>query len=178
MREIEPGGSEYPVILGVAISPDGSKIASISGISRQRFTLTRIDDASSGGNAKVLFHRYLENEVRSRSQVRFNRQGTAVYYESDGTLCVFDIAAGATTEIPIGGRLLSVAESDRRHGENLVFALSKNGAAYTVWVLEKFSNLIGSFSFNADHAFISADVDNAVYIGKDRTISKINVIRK
>jgi hypothetical protein len=114
-----------------------------------------------------------------------------VYYESEKALCVYTIADNSTTEIPINGELISIAELNG-HGEGLVFALSKkrasrpdggaedsqNESAYTVWILENFSDLIGSFSFNARHAFIAADESNAVYIGKDTTISKISVMRK
>ncbi|GMO50122.1 MAG: hypothetical protein Pg6C_13460 [Treponemataceae bacterium] len=181
-REIEPGGSGFPVILGMAISPDGSKTASISGISPQRFVLTRTDN----GVNKVLHWRYLEKAARSQTLVRFSQTGMAVYYESGGLLCIYTIADNSTVEIPINGELLSIAEL-QKHGKGLVFALSKSrvpqssgegDSVYTVWILENFSDLIGSFSFNARYAFITADESNAVYIGKDTTISKINVVRK
>jgi hypothetical protein len=177
-HEIVPGGSTYPVILGTAISPDGKMVACISGIERQRFVLTKIEN----GVNKVLFHKYLENETREQVFMRFNAKGSAVYYGVKGALCVFDIAHGRTKEIPINGELLAVAELENL---NFAFALSKNNSTYTVWILENTSTLAGSFSFEANNAFISTGTANdiahnagALYVGKDTLISKIIVRRK
>ena len=175
-HEIIPGGSTYPIIFGVAISSDGKMVACISGIEQQRFVLTKIEN----GVNKVLFHRYLQNETREQMFMRFNAKGNVVYYGVKDALCVFDIARGRTKEIPINGELLAVAELENL---NFAFALSKNNSTYTVWILENASTLAGSFSFDADHAFISAvqAADNntgALYVGKDMLISKINVRRK
>jgi hypothetical protein len=174
VHEVIPGGSGYPVILGVDISPDGKLIASLSGIAGQRFTLTQID----GGVNKVIAHRYLEKETNEQALVRFNASGDCVYYNPWGALCVYDSKRGVTTEFPVDGAILDIQEMP---GESLVFWLSKKvsdgTARYTVWILEDSSHLVGSFSFEAEAAFIRTS-PGALYVGKDTTISKITVSRE
>jgi hypothetical protein len=171
-HEIIPGGSTYPVILGAAISADGKTVASVSGIEKQRFVVTKIEN----GVNKVLFHRYLSADTRSQTLVQFNAKGSAVYYGVQGALCVFEFARSRTKEIPLDGELLSVVETKN---QSLVFALSKKDSKYTVWILQDMSKLAGAFSFEAEHAFIAVgENEDALYIGKNMFISKMNVMRK
>ena len=49
--EFAPGGSDYPVILGIDISEDGQYIASISGHNHQRFVLSKREEKQQ----KIIF---------------------------------------------------------------------------------------------------------------------------
>jgi hypothetical protein len=169
-HEIAPEGSGFPVILGVDIAPDGRLVASVSGINGQRFTLTRME----GGVNKVIAHRYLQKETREQTLVKFNAAGDCVYYNPRDALCVFDCRRDSFTEIPVDGVVIDVQEMP---GGDFVFVLSKKQREYTVWVLEKMSKPAGSFSFEADSAFIRTS-PGALYVGKNTTISKINVSRR
>jgi hypothetical protein len=53
----EPGGSRYSVILGCAISRDGSRLALISGIDGQRFLILE-RFGTSASDYKVLYHEF------------------------------------------------------------------------------------------------------------------------
>ncbi|MDR1784967.1 MAG: hypothetical protein LBR23_00650 [Spirochaetaceae bacterium] len=170
VHEVEPGGSGFPVILGAALSPDARMVASVSGIQGQRFILTRVE----GEVNKVVSHRYLERETNEQVLVKFNAGGTCVYYNPLGALCVYDCLRGTTTEIPVDGAVIDVQEVP---GGPFAFGLSKSGITYTVWILEKMSKVVGSFSFEADSAFIRTS-PGALYVGKNSTIAKINVSRR
>jgi hypothetical protein len=170
MHEIIPGGSAYPVILGADISPDASLVASLSGIGGQRFVLTRVENSVN----KVIFHRYVDEETREQMLVTFNAAGNVVYYNAKNGLNVYDVKRNALARIPLDGNVLAIEELP---SENFAVVLSRKDSTYTVWILEDTSKLIGSFSFEAAHAFIKC-ADGALYVGKNMSISKIAVSRR
>jgi hypothetical protein len=168
--QIVPGGSAYPVVLGVDISGDGNRVASISGLQKQRFVLTEI-----GGNSnQVLYHEYFENDSNEQGFVQFSSKDNMVYFAQPGKLTVLDCATYTTTAIPMNGSVLSLIELP---DTNLIFVLTKENATYRVYMLENYNMPIGSFSFEADHAFIRV-FENALYVGKDTSISKLAISRK
>ena len=54
-----PGGSDYPIILGLDISEDGEYIASVSGHNEQRFVLSRRE----GQQQKIIYHEFLDSNL-------------------------------------------------------------------------------------------------------------------
>ena len=76
--------------------------------------------------------------------------------------------------MPIKGNVLSLIELP---DTNLIFVLTNEKATYRVYMLENYNMLIGSFSFEAEYAFIRV-FENALYIGKDTSISKLAISRK
>ena len=72
-RQYEPGGSKYPVILGLAVSEDGLTTASISGQKQQRFTLAKREN----GITKIFFHEYLE--AQHLNQITNHKLYTTIY---------------------------------------------------------------------------------------------------
>jgi hypothetical protein len=167
---IVPGGSAYPVVLGLDISDSGKQIASISGLQKQRFVLTEI----SQGSNKILYHEYFDADANEQSLVHFSSGDKMVYFSQPQKLTVLNCSTFKTTEIPIKGKILSIIESVEN---NLVFALTKSETAYSVYILENYNMLLGSFSFKAEHTFIRAS-GKALYIGKDSFISKLEISRK
>jgi len=57
-----------------------------------------------------------------------------------------------------------------------VFVLTKDDTRYTVYAIEKFDTMNGSFSFEAQSAFIRTDGEN-LFVGKDSTISRMTIIK-
>ncbi|MDR3284775.1 MAG: PQQ-like beta-propeller repeat protein [Treponema sp.] len=167
--KIIPGGSAYPVILGVAISASGKRVASISGLQKQRFVLTEIENDAN----KVLYHEYFETDSNEQGLVRFSSNDRMVYFTQPEKLTVLDCASYTTAAIPMKGRVLSIIES---RANNLVFVLTKESAVYSVYILENYNMPAGSFSFTAAHGFIRT-FENALYIGKDDSISKLEISR-
>lgn len=161
-----PGGSNFPVILGVAISPSG-KLATVCGRERQRFVLAQKD----GAQAKIVSHFFLEKDDPYQKLVRFSDDGTKVYYCIDGSVGVANVDGSAHGNVSITGRAISIREA-----EDGVFVLSKDGSNYTVTFIENFATKVAAFSFEARTAFIQV-VDNMLFVGKDETISRVSILK-
>ena len=160
-----PGGSDYPVILGVAISNAGDMIATVSGQNKQRFVLAK----KNGTQTKIIFHEFLDISDPSQKLVKFSDNDNYVYYVSGDKLGIVDTQTKKHIHINISGQAISLRENN-----NSVFLLTKDQNKYTVYTVEKFATLTGSFSFEANNTFIHA-YDDALYVGKDYTISKLHI---
>lgn len=168
VQRFSPGGSNYPVILGAAISEDASLVAVVSGQMRQRFVLVRNDGVSS----KIIFHEFLEDSDSFQRMVRFYDGDRKVVYSSGNMLGIVSTEGGKSRHIHIKGQAIDMQEAG-----NLIFVLLKEKKMYTVHIIEHFATLSGSFTFEADNAFIRTSGNN-LYIGKDNTISKIHITKK
>jgi hypothetical protein len=167
-REFAPGGSDYSVILGAALSPDGSFIATVSGQDRQRFVLAKND----GTHSKIIFHEFLGQNDPHQRLVQFSRDSSIVWYNFSGGLGIADSEGKRHSHIPVRGQALSLQEAG-----NMVFLLTRENSVYTVYAIEKFDTLCGSFTFNARSAFIRTAGDN-LFVGKDTTISRMTLEKK
>lgn len=167
LQTFEPGGSTYPVILGVALSDSGQQLASVSGIDRQRFVLAQ----EKNGLTKVVYHQYLEMDQKEPVLVQFSQDEEYVYYGSSIGIGILDCSSLENRIIKLEGKVISVKEVPSL---DLVCVLTKNKVGYSVYFIEGFGNLIGGFHFNADTSFISVK-DDSLYVGKDNSISKIKI---
>lgn len=168
LQRFTPGGSDNPVILGAAVSKNGAYIATVSGQNRQRFVLAK----KEGAQTKITAHEFLNSKEPFQKLVKFSADDSTVYYATENELGIADVETGKKSHLKINGNALSIQESGKT-----VFLLSKKGSVYTVYIIEKFATLIGSFSFQADSAFILTD-GKKLYIGKDSTISCVSISKK
>jgi hypothetical protein len=168
--KIVPGGSTYPVVLGADISADGRYVASISGLQRQRFILTELTGIAN----RVVYHEYFDRESNEPGLVYFSNNDEWVYFAQPGTLTALHCKTNKTHAMPIEGRALRIIESPET---NLLFAFSRLRDGYAVYIIEDYSVLVGSFAFSAAHACIAAQGD-ALYVGKDNTLSKLRITRR
>ena len=168
-----PGGSDYPIILGLDVSEDGQYIASISGHNRQRFVLSKKEN----NQPKIIYHRFLDSDVKQQTLVKFCDNDSKVIYNMEKSAGIYDLALKQDKIFNLKNknspydntRLISISESD-----NLIFLLGKCKEAYTVYIFEKNNSLAGTFCFNASSAFLSI-MNEELYIGKDLSISKISL---
>ena len=167
LQTFEPGGSTYPIILGTALSPSASQLACVSGIDQQRFVLTQ----QRNGVNKVVFHTYLEGNLREPVLVQFSQDESKVFYSSAIGIGIVDCTTFANTTIPLKGKVLSIQES---HHNNLIAVLTKDKNRYNIYLMEMSGTFIGSFGFQADSAFITIE-DGDLFVGRDTFISKINL---
>lgn len=168
VQRFSPGGSDIPVILGVALSSDASLIAAVCGRSKQRFVLAKNEET----NAKIIFHEFLDGSDPYQKLVCFYDNDNAVVYNSGSQLGFVNCETGKSTHLPISGQALSMQETD-----DCIFILSKDGGTYTVYTIEKPATLMGTFSFKAKTAFIRTDKDK-LYVGKDSTISQLTLSKE
>lgn len=163
-----PGGSDYPVILGIDISEDGQYVASISGHNKQRFVLSHREE----NQQKIIFHTFLDSDSPYQTVVHFCNDKNRVLYNYKNKLGIYDINAKKNTFVQLENKVLSVEEN-----EDFVFLLGKDKNKYSVSMIEKTNTLAGSFSFTASTAFIHAD-ENNLYIGKDNSISNLLISKE
>lgn len=162
-----PGGSDYPVIYGADISPNGKYIATLSGQNPQRFMITQRDH----DQAKVIFHENIESEITRRTLVQFSKDGSKVFYNYKNGFGIFDLEKKSVYKFPISEKILQIEET-----ENLLILLTNSKKHFTVYLIEKTNSLEGSFDFDASYAFIKTKDEN-LYVGKDNSISKISIKR-
>lgn len=165
IQRFAPGGSEIPVILGIAISSDGKYIASVCGQNKQRFILAQKD----GAQTKITAHEFLDSKNTNQMLVKFSADDKTVYFNSGNTLGIVDVKTGKKRHLKIEGQAISIQES-----EKCFFVLTKDGKKYTVYAVEPFATFIGRFSFEASAAFIQV-YKNRLYVGKNSTIYCIEI---
>ena len=110
----EPGGSRYSVILGCAISSNGSRIGIISGIDQQRFLL--LEDSGTVGSAepseyKVVYHEFLESNFRRPVRITFIDEDRRIVFERSGGLGCYNIRTRHGFFIPLDGEIVAIDDS-------------------------------------------------------------------
>ncbi|MCQ2578806.1 MAG: hypothetical protein MJ176_09795 [Treponema sp.] len=166
--EFSPGGSDYPCIYGLDITDDGQYIACLCGQDRQRFVLAKRENIQT----KILFHTFISDETKTRSFVYWTKNQDKVLYNTKNNVGIYDMKDGSHTVIKCQSHIIDVAETD-----SLLFLLEKSQNNYSVDVIEKTNTHTGHFDFTANNAFIKT-YDNALFLGRDANISKIQVSRK
>ena len=166
--DFAPGGSDYPVILGIDISEDGQYIASISGHNQQRFVLSHREE----NQQKIIFHKFFDQDSPYRTLVHFSKDGKRIFYNFYHGLGIYNLETKSNRTLDLKDKLLSIEETD-----DLTVLLGKEKNNYTVSIIDNTDTIEGSFSFTADSAFIHA-ADNNIYLGKNNSISKLAITRE
>jgi hypothetical protein len=115
----EPGGSRYPVILGCAISHDGSRLAIISGIDEQRFLILE-HFGSSAGDYKVVYHEFLGSGFRRPVYITFAENDRWVVFERGGGLGFYEISSRRSEQVKLDGEICAI---DHSGGKGMVFTV-------------------------------------------------------
>ena len=170
-QKFAPGGSDFPVVLGVGISEDGETVACISGQNKQRFVIAQKTDSI---HSKIIFHEYLPEDTNNQVLVKFNKTGNSVYYNYNGGLGIVDLKKLKSSHVELDGKIIQIEESE---SDGMLCILSKKNGTYTVTIVEPSDHPAAQFSFEADCAFIQVRGD-ALYVGRNTTISRMTIERK
>jgi hypothetical protein len=109
----EPGGSRYAVILGCAISRNGSRIGIVSGIDKQRFIL--LERFANTNEYRVVYHEFLETGFRRPVHILFIDEDRRIVFEREGGLGCYSIRSRRAISIPLDGEI-AVIEKSGVHG--------------------------------------------------------------
>ncbi|GMO61226.1 MAG: hypothetical protein Ta2A_07210 [Treponemataceae bacterium] len=167
LADIVPGGSIHPIVLGSAISEDGSFVACLTGYPEQYISLIKVEN----GINRVIFNELLPSRIREQLFLKFSKSSNILYFEHAQGLSTLDLSTHRTTELPTVGKILSIYEIKNAH---LAAVFSKKNSTYTVSILKNYTTYLGSFSFDAVNAFIRT-TDDALFVGKDTTIAKLAI---
>ena len=97
-----PGASRIPVILGCRISSDGSKLAIISGIDKQRFLFL---EWYGKNDYRVTHHEFLQGEgFRREVHMAFIENDTRVVFEQESGLGIYDVGSRSSITLPLPGQ--------------------------------------------------------------------------
>lgn len=162
-----PGGSDYPIILGAALSSDASMLACVSGINPQRFILIKIEK----GQFKVVMHQYLEKNSRRQLYVSFNNSGNYLFFETEDQLGFVNCKNYTLNFSPIKGKIISAGQNSL---DSLLVVLSKDHNSFVLAAYETPNYLLASSNIYAQEAFLIQQKDS-LYLGTDSSISKINI---
>jgi hypothetical protein len=159
----EPGGSRLAVILGCAISRDGSRLAIVSGIDNQRFLLLE----QSGDTYRVIYHEFLSTGFRRAVYIRFIDNDSKVAFEREGGIGIYDTASRVTTNLAIEGEIIAMGTGDER----FFFILTSQGENLKRLVGIKLpGSIFMNAPFRSEQAFLEHR-NSRIYLGGDLSLA-------
>ncbi len=161
------GGSRLPVVLGAAVSPDGSLIASVSGIAPQFLTVLRRQGTGFGEMAKEV----LASDFRREVRVSFSPDSRYLLVEGERAAGLFDPAAPRLAWLPLPGDL---AEASFPGGGRLTAIASHDGALVDLRILRPFTALILNETFSAQQVFLGT-IEGDLLLGMDGRLLRIGL---
>ncbi len=162
-----PGGSNYQVILGAALSEDGKKAFCICGTEPQRVILINI----AGTHYKIVHHAYLKNNSYERLFSSFDPAGEFAVFESADGIGIIDCKKLKISFINGSGKILGVGSYPK---ENLLIVLLQNENKCTLIAAYPPDSVIGKTEFNSENSFLTQN-GNKVYIGIDAKIIALEI---
>jgi len=105
----EPGGSRYAVILGCAISSNGSRVGIVSGIEQQRFLY--LERFGNTGEYKVIYHEFIDVGFRRPVHISFIDDDSRLVFEREGGIACYNINSRRVMRIPLEGEIAAFDNS-------------------------------------------------------------------
>jgi hypothetical protein len=171
----EPGGSRLSVILGCAISGDGSQLGIVSGIDEQRFLL--LDRLGGVGNAeyRVSYHEFLDDGFRRAVHVSFIDHDSRVVFEREGGLGIYDTNTRKSLKIPLKGE---VTVLDGSGNDRLLFVITAPAPEEKQLAAIKLpGTVILEAPFKSRTAFLSREGPR-IYVGGGMTLASFELDKK
>lgn len=172
----EPGGSRISVILGCAISKDGSQLAIVSGIDLQRFLLLERYGGDSGTTEyKVIYHEFLEEGFRRAVHVRFIDNDSRIAFERQGGLGLYEISSRTSLKLPLEGEIKTI---DDIGSDRLLFLITAQSEQQKRLVAVRFpGTVILEAPFKSENIFLGRQ-GSRVYVGGGTTLATFELEKK
>jgi hypothetical protein len=172
----EPGGSRISVILGCAISKDGSRFAIVSGIDLQRFLLLERYGGDSGSiEYKVIYHEFLEEGFRRAVHVQFIDNDSRIAFERQGGLGLYEISSRKSLKLPLAGEIKTI---DDIGSERLLFLVTAQSEQQKRLVAVRFpGTVIIEAPFKSENIFLGRQ-GSRVYVGGGMTLAAFELEKK
>jgi hypothetical protein len=162
-----PGHSRIPVIYGCSVAPDGSALASVSGIGPQELTVL----SRSGSSYARVLRVTLPTEFRREVRMRFSPDSRCLFFESAGSVGLAEPGAGRVSAIPLPGRLAGAAFVD---DSRVAAFLSRDGQRANLRLALPFLLTFSAESFAASDIFLGA-IDDQLLLGVDGRLMRVDV---
>ena len=170
----EPGGSRLAVILGCAISSDGSRLAVVSGIDDQRFLLLE----QSGDTYHVVYHEFLSEGFRRAVKVNFIDNEKKIVFEREGGIGIYDIASRISTFINLKGEVAAIDSGENKY-LFVVTSLAENRKRLMgIHIPDaRTSTIFLDTPFKSENVFLGRK-NSSIYIGGDQSIISFELGKK
>jgi hypothetical protein len=174
MLIFEPGGSRYPVILGCAISGDGSRLGIVSGIDEQRFLL--LERFGSGAGAyKVIYHEFLGDGFRRQVRIAFIDGGRRLVFEREGGIGLYEISSMKGVKVSLPGELVAL---DQEGGGGLCFVITALPEGRKLLTAIQFpGSVFMRFPFTSEDVFLGRR-DSRLFVGGGMTMALFELEKK
>ena len=170
----KPSGSRLEIILGCAISRDGSRIALISGIDDQRFLVLE----RFGNNAddyKVVYHEFLGNGFRRPVYISFIENDHWIVFERGGGLGFYEINSRHSGKVELNGELSAI---DHSGGQGILFVVvsRSTGVKYLAGIRLP-GRIIIEAPFNSEDVFLGR-IDSRLIAGGEHILSSFDLEKR
>jgi len=170
----EPGGSRYSVILGCAMSRDGSRLALVSGIDDQRFLILERFGANAS-DYKVVYHEFLDDGFRRPVYITFVENDRWVVFERSGGLGFYEISSRQAGKVALNGEISAI---DQSGGQGMVFVIiSRFGDTKELIGIRLPGRIIIESPFRSDDVFLGR-MDSRLIIGGGQTLVAFDLEKK
>jgi hypothetical protein len=170
----EPGASRYPVILGCAISRNGTRIALVAGIDGQRFILLE-KFGSSPGEYKVVYHEFLEGGFRRPVHVSFTGDDRWVIFERSGGLGIYEIGPRRLRKVELDGEIQAIDSSGEM---GIVFSIVSHSSNEKELVGIKLpGKVILEMPFRSGNVFFDR-IDSQLLIGGGQALISFDIEKR
>lgn len=164
----KPGGSRVSIILGLAISPDGDRLAMVAGLEPQRFLLFE----RRHGSYKLKRHFDLASDFRRRVALSFSTDGRMLFLEQAGRLDVIRADGGAPASLPLPGQILALHPGTSK-GLHLVYC--RSGSDGKAMVFSSSGKLVMSADL-PEGCELLARREDALYLGSAGRVARLDMV--
>jgi hypothetical protein len=166
----EPGGSRLAVILGCAISQDGTRLAIISGIDNQRFLVLE----QSGDSYRVVYHEFLSSGFRRAVHIRFIENDSRIVFEKLGGIGIYTIASRTCLYLDLEGEIIALDAGDNKY---LFIISSGEENRKKLFGIKLPNEIVFNAPFRSENAFI-ARRNSKLYLGGDLSLISFELEKK
>jgi hypothetical protein len=167
LQELAPQGSRIPVVLASALSPDGRRLAVISGIDPQRLTLLR----RRGATFAVEQASDLGSDFRRGVFARFTADGRFLVFEAAAGLSLLDLGRRSSGRIALAGRLLTMDSSP----SGILAVGASAGEGSRLQVLRPLGSLLYTRELAATELFLRFD-GSSLLIGLPAALLRVDYL--
>jgi hypothetical protein len=170
----DPGGSRYSVILGCAMSRDGSRLAIVSGINEQRFLVLERFGANAS-DYKVVYHEFLNDGFRRPVHVTFIENDRWVVFERDGGLGFYEISTRQVGNVALNGEISAI---DQSGGQGMLFVIiSRIGGTKELIGIRLPGRIIIESPFRSEEVFLGR-IDSRLIVGGGQTLVSFDLEKR
>ncbi len=162
-----PGGSNFQVIMGAAVSDDGKKAICICGLQEQRMLLIAITES----HHKIVHHSSFKADLRKQVFADFDSQSKFAVFESADGIGVIDCKSYETSFIKEKGEIVGLG---KKMQNSVLTILIQNENENTLYAISPPNLIIGKTKFKAKDSFLIQD-GNKIFLGSDNKILKLKM---